>query len=282
MDPGYKRLLAGLSPLAPIETGLPESGAPAGPVKAVMFDVYGTMFVSAAGDISQADTKKNMDEVVAEIFDDLEISGIPPEGIYESLTQKIKQHHDTQKRAGVEFPEIEIDRLWQEILKTESVRLARQAALAFEIRTNPVYPMPGLTKLIETLKKKGVAAGIISNAQFYTPLLFEHFTGSLPENSWARPDLLFYSYRYGHAKPSPLLFDMAADALWKAGIKEHETIFVGNDMLNDIYPAHNRGFQTALFAGDARSLRLHEDDPRCKNLSPEMVITGLGRIADIL
>jgi len=51
-------------------------------------------------------------------------------------------------------------------------------------------------------------------------------------------------------------------------------------MLNDIYPAQKVGFQTALFAGDKRSLRLRNDDPRCKNLKPDLVITDLIQLLD--
>ena len=49
-------------------------------------------------------------------------------------------------------------------------------------------------------------------------------------------------------------------------------------MLNDIYPAKQLGFQTALFAGDARSLRLRADDPRCRNLSADLVLTDLEQL----
>jgi len=49
-------------------------------------------------------------------------------------------------------------------------------------------------------------------------------------------------------------------------------------MLNDIYPANAIGFQTALFAGDQRSLRLRTDDPRCVNLKPDLVLTDLAQL----
>ena len=49
-------------------------------------------------------------------------------------------------------------------------------------------------------------------------------------------------------------------------------------MLNDIYPAKQLGFQTALFAGDKRSLRLRTDDARCINLSADLVLTDLGQL----
>jgi putative hydrolase of the HAD superfamily len=49
-------------------------------------------------------------------------------------------------------------------------------------------------------------------------------------------------------------------------------------MLNDIYPAQQLGFKTALFAGDTRSLRLRTDDSRCSNLSTDLVLTDLEQL----
>jgi putative hydrolase of the HAD superfamily len=75
---------------------------------------------------------------------------------------------------------------------------------------------------------------------------------------------------------------MAAEKLHLKGIQPAAVLFVGNDMLNDIYPASAIGFQTALFAGDRRSLRLRTDDPRCADLSPELVLTDLGQLSQRL
>ena len=53
-------------------------------------------------------------------------------------------------------------------------------------------------------------------------------------------------------------------------------------MLNDIYPARQLGFQTALFAGDARSLRLRPEDPRCSDLPVDIILTDLGQLIGYL
>jgi putative hydrolase of the HAD superfamily len=49
-------------------------------------------------------------------------------------------------------------------------------------------------------------------------------------------------------------------------------------MLKDIWPATRLGFKTALFAGDRRSLRLREDDERCRVLQPDLVIDQLEQL----
>ena len=66
------------------------------------------------------------------------------------------------------------------------------------------------------------------------------------------------------------------------GIQPVSVLYLGNDMLNDIYPARTVGFQTALFAGDRRSLRLRKDDPRCAALSPDLVVTDLGQLPQLI
>ena len=66
------------------------------------------------------------------------------------------------------------------------------------------------------------------------------------------------------------------------GIETSSVLYLGNDMLNDILPADRAGFQTALFAGDARSLRLRKDDPRCQGLAADLVITDLMQLVELL
>ncbi len=78
------------------------------------------------------------------------------------------------------------------------------------------------------------------------------------------------------------MFQVAAERLKNRDIPAHAALYIGNDMLNDIYPSKKAGFTTALFAGDNRSLRLRKDDPKCSNLSADLVITDLIQIIDYL
>ncbi|ABW66302.1 HAD family hydrolase [Desulfosudis oleivorans] len=269
-----------LAPMVPVPTPMAPRGGPAHPVLAVLFDIYGTLFISAAGDTGQQTQHPRTGPLLQEVLKDANLHF--PAAVSLALAREIQNAHAQKKADGIDFPEIEIDRLWQKVLNTDDLQAARNAAFAHEMTTNPVWPMPGLEKLTEKIEQKKLAAGIVSNAQFYTPLLFEYFSGCAPEASWALPDLVFYSYRHGVAKPSPHLFDLAARALEKRGILPHQTLFVGNDMKKDMAPARAVGFQTVLFAGDARSLRLHASDPCCKNFYPDMVITDLAQLADAL
>jgi putative hydrolase of the HAD superfamily len=141
------------------------------------------------------------------------------------------------------------------LLSLEDPGRARELAAEYEAWVNPVWPMPGLRVALAGLRRQGKRLGILSNAQFYTPCLCECFLGAGPRELGFDEELILYSFQAGLAKPSPRLFAMAAERLQAAGLRPRETLFVGNDARRDLVPAREAGFQTALFAGDARSLR---------------------------
>ena len=270
-----------ITPLSPLPTSLNQSGNLKENIKCLLFDVYGTLFISGSGDIGIA--KKNLKET--EKLDQLLVkfkisknSG----AILKDFFACIEKKHKELREKGVDFPEVEIDRIWMNVLKNNNMDTVREFALLFELIVNPVYPMPHLKELLSACKKRKIPTGIISNAQFYTPYLFNWFLDSDMEGLGFYSDLIIFSYRFGYAKPSIFLFQVAAEKLKNMDITANSALYIGNDMLKDIYPAKKAGFKTALFAGDARSLRLRQDNQECKNLSPDLVITDLIQLLDYI
>ena len=276
MTTADRRLADYLTPLMPRDTGLEPSGRLGEKPAAFLFDVYGTLLISAAGDLAAAGSTPPY-RPLAHLLDQYAVRR-DPQDLCLALRQEIASAHQGLREKGVDYPEIEIDRIWQTVLGTADRDLARQFALEFEMTVNPVYPMPDAAAVLAAIRKTNRAAGIISNAQFYTGHLFKLFFGDFPQNAWADPDLVFYSFEHGHAKPSPYLFDLAAAALKKKGIAPGRALYVGNDMAKDIRPAAMAGFKTALFAGDARSLRMSAGDPGRPEIRPDIVITALHQL----
>lgn len=244
-----------------------------------MFDVYGTLFISGSGDIGIARQKVPKTEQLINLLQKFGIRR-SPDALLNDFFSAIDNEHAKLKAKGVDFPEVEIDKIWMHVLNNNNLDHIRAFAVEFELIVNPVYPMPNLEMMLTGCKESNLCMGIVSNAQFYTPFLFDWFLGSNPEDLGFQPDLLFFSYRFGCAKPSTYLFQLAAEKLKNMEIPVHAALYLGNDMLNDIYPAQKAGFQTALFAGDTRSMRLRENDPRCGNLSPDIIITDLKQLLD--
>lgn len=265
-----------LRPMRPLPTGRRPGGRLRGPVRAVLFDVYGTLLISAAGDIGSAPARCG--DSAGPLPGLPGAPSLPSAETDRRLKRRIGEIHAAMRARGVDVPEVEIDRVWRDILPALTPAAAREAALRWELATNPVWPMPGMRATVDGCRERGLVLGIVSNAQFYTPLLLKWFLGKPLSAAGFAPALRIYSYRLGRAKPSPVLFEAAAAGLARRGIAPQAALHVGNDMLNDVWAAARAGFQTALFAGDARSLRLREDDPRCRDRTPELIVTDLAQL----
>lgn len=266
--------------LKPLPTGIQPSGRVTHPLKCLLFDVYGTLLISGSGEIGTTIQDIHSDNRLAQLLRKFGINR-PPITVLDDFGTAINQRHRRLKAIGIDYPEVEIDQIWMKVLDWHDKKAARRFALAFELISNPVYPMPGLKQLIGKSREDCIL-GMISNAQFYTPMLFERLLNASLEEIGFEKDLLIFSFQTEYAKPSEHLFNLAKNRLEKQGIDPDKTLYVGNDMLNDIMPAQKIGFKTALFAGDRRSLRLRQDDARCQGVKPDIVITELSQLIDYM
>jgi putative hydrolase of the HAD superfamily len=279
-------------PMEPIPTGQTPVLKPLPGVRAVLFDLYGTLLASGSGEVGAEAT--GADVALAEA---LRVLGIQPRGPFDKgascLFDTIEAMHADARATGRDYPEVDVVEVWRRAMAElgrrglidpaagESVDFAR-LAVEYEARANPSWPMPGLRECLEALRCKGLLLGLMSNAQFYTPALFEALLGCPPEAFGFDRRLQYYSYQYGWGKPSPRLFELAAEALAARTVAPGEVVFVGNDMLNDVLPARRVGFRAALFAGDARSLRLRQGDPRVEGVAADVILTELGQIVECI
>jgi putative hydrolase of the HAD superfamily len=273
----FDHLLHYIEPLFPLSTTLHPSGNIKEKIRCLLFDIYGTLFISSSGDISIARRQSRQTRYLKKLLETNHIK-TKPQTLLNEFFSAIASEHEILKGKGVDFPEVEIEKIWANVLEMEDLDAARGFAVEFEMIVNPVYPMPNLEKMLSACRHSDVLMGIISNAQFFTPYLFHWFFDSSPEQIGFNPDLIFYSYKTGHAKPSTFMFERAAVSLDHMKIPSSSVLYIGNDMLNDILPAKMTGFKTALFAGDARSLRLRENHLECRKLSPDIVVTDLAQL----
>ncbi len=271
-----------LHPLTPLPTSLSARGGLREPIKCILFDIYGTLFISASGDINPGQKNSPAHDEIKRLLVKFAIPHQTPQRILDKLHGSIEARRSLLRNKGVDHPEVVIEQIWRQVLAIDDQTVIKQFAVEFELIANPVWPMPHLESMLSACRQKKMVMGIISNAQFYTPQLFRWFLNSDLESLGFDPGLVFFSYQHEVAKPSLALFTMAAGNLNSRGIQPASVLYLGNDMLNDVYPARAAGFQTALFAGDRRSLRLRTDDARCANLSPDLVLTDLGQLKQFI
>ncbi len=285
--------------------------------RAVLWDVYGTLLTLSVGDLEDSLARKDsMLEAFGLTIKEFGLGnfldGNPPETLMNLYIREIRKTHNRKRARGVSAPEVKIELIWLRILR----RLGAlgyvpsggeiDADLAFKIAYffDDVYQAkalyPGAAKTLQGIKGLGLGQGIISNAQFYTPIALNivlRRTGygggagrrasanrerSDPYNELFDRSLVFFSYRLGVSKPNPLAFERARDRLRGMGVKPSRVIYVGNNVLNDMLPASKIGFRTALFAGDKESLKLQKDRPECAKFKPDAVIASLPQLLDMI
>lgn len=258
--------------------------------RAVLFDIYGTLFLSASGDVGSSIADANLQHFTAVA----RAIGHPDAGSLafaeqlstsyfaeiKSVHASARQSHRTEPRY---VPEVDVRLIWKSVLErlagfSVSNDTVLIAALSYEALANPVWPMPDSLSSIMRIRRSA-SLGLVSNAQFYTEILPEIYWGQ----SWASlrfdPRRTAFSYLEQRAKPDPAFFDRPLASLRVEGIDSEQVLYVGNDMLNDVWTAGVRGCMTALYAGDTSSLRLRTD----RDLAPpDSIVLHLDDLATII
>ncbi len=199
----------------------------------------------------------------------------------------ISLSHQNSIKNGVEYPEVKIEKVWELILmmlkrhgympaahiQVEEKDIPRCFAYTYNFLSLGRQLYPGVVDALQKLRSNNIVVGILSNAQFYTPI---DLTLMVRDQSNEKIedylelfdiDLTFYSYEYGFSKPNQLLFRRLFDALYEYNILPEQTVMLGNDLLIDIAPAKAAGMKTALFTGDAFSFFTHDE----KEIVPDIV-----------
>lgn len=257
-------------------------------VRAVIFDVYGTLVNYWRHGIDDPAKRPNLFKQafrkVADRFGftpfvmEMDPGADPDKTLYDLYHGLIALSHEKSVKENIEFPEVKIEEVWgliilmlkrrgydaNKFLPEDHAQLARYCAFCYNFYSLGRGLYPNVVDTLSTLKKNNIELGILSNAQFYTPMdltLFvrEQSRGVYEDyNVLFNPDLTFYSYEYGVAKPNVLLFRKLYEALYEYHILPEQTVFVGNDLVLDIEPAAKAGMRTALFAGDRSSAYFHD------------------------
>lgn len=278
-------------------------------VRVVLWDLYGTLLAAPTGDIETSlddEVRLNLAfRATAERFGWTETTiPQPPINLEAAIAtwyfEGIDTRHAEARRRGVISPEVIIEEVWEDILSNleslgwskapqgrQRTEIVRRVAYFFECTYNRTALYPGSYPVLRAINRAGLAQGIVSNAQFYTPTTLTRLLAAASEGEVARLedifdyDLVFFSYQLGVSKPNTLMFERAAEALRRRGIETQEALVVENDMVNDVAAAQTWGFRTALFAGDARTVRLDEA-AKVRGVVPDVTLTALSQLPLLL
>jgi len=257
-------------------------------IKAIIFDIYGTLLKQDVGDLADSIVRKNkLISSFSKIKKRYSLDASPEE-IYEAFINSINTVHKIKESKGIKYPEVKIENIWNMILKKIGYKRKYDKDFLFKIAgehqnifaDRKLYVNTSFT--LSRLKELGIKIGIVSNAQFYTEIDMEDLLKKdlKIKNMYNIFDkkLSFYSYIEGCSKPNQKSFIKLKEELRKYNIKPNEALFVGNDMLNDIDTAKKAGLLTCLTINKETKLR---KDKKLKT-RPDYKITDLNQIKDIV
>src|SRR5258708_2153861 len=207
--------------------------------KVIFWDVYGTLVMAQRGNLDslvqrEAELRTVFERTVKNFGLD-----VPPERLHELFLRGIRAEREARVAQGIAYPEVRIDEIWFKLLEKfrpedpPTINFAREVSLFFQRQANPTQLQPHAFDVLTALKQRGVRHGIVSNAQFYTPIELslllrdESACAICTYESIFDPLLVFFSFDLGVAKPDLALFRRAVEALTRADVMPDDCVFVG-------------------------------------------------------
>lgn len=258
-------------------------------IQVAIFDIYGTIINYWEESFRSEEEKQLFIKDVfkrtseyfgfTEVLEKIDPTKLPEETLYDFYHGLIAMKHEEGRKNGKTFPEIRIDELWNVILSIlinngytleDHLRGSRKdtamcIAYFYNFFALKRGFFPEVISTLKELKANNIKLGIISNAQFYTPIditlfLRDQDDSLVDYSELFEPDFTFFSYEYGVAKPSGIFYDRLFDALYEHSVLPEQTVFVGNDLLLDIKSAQDVGLKAALFTGKKESTFTHNKE----------------------
>lgn len=275
-------------------------------LKAVLWNVYGTLLAIPTGDLvfehpQALIMEVALDKVIKEFKMWGSMSrkpGNPADYMKHLYAQELLQH---QSFAGSErYPEVQVERIWEALLKKLFQKdysfdagffgslneYSKKVAYFFHASLQGTGAQPEAATALGLVADVGLEQGLLADGQCFTTVqLFRGLKAQDPGlnlDALLPPELRILSCEVKVRKPSETIFRQASVALAARGIRPEETLHVGSKLGRDIAPAKKLGFHTALYAGDRSSLDAAPDLLKDPVYRPDALITELGQIAQVI
>jgi FMN phosphatase YigB (HAD superfamily) len=274
-------------------------------VRAVTWNIYGTLLAISGGELLFEHPNKFVMEVALDkTLQEFKMwgsmsrkPGQPAEYLGELYTRAL----DEQRLApspGEKYPEVSAERVWESLIKKLFLKdyqfdtgfygslneYSKKVAYFFHASLQGTACYRGAAKAVAEVKARGLAQGLIADAQNFTLVQLQGglVAQGLQLDALFDPELRALSFEHRARKPSERLFRVLLAALEKRGLRPAEVLHVGSRLAQDLLPARKLGMRTALFAGDRGSLKAKAEQLKDPTTRPDVLLTELTQIAEVL
>lgn len=282
--------------------------APLRGIKAVLWDVYGTLMRTPDSGFTffpdqEVRLQVALDKTIHEfnMWNSMYRKPGPP---WESMIHQFKDYAErlamaAPKRAGdltdtnlvVIWAQI-IDRLFDKEYKYEESTygdvpaFAEKVAYFFQCCVQATEARDGAAAAVTDLNANGIRQGILADGQSFTMVqLVNGLVGqglSVPVPEVFRPNLTIYSHQLAVKKPSKSLYLYAVHQLHEIGIQPDEILHVSSRLETDLVPAKNVGMKTALLAAEKTGLEAPANLIKDPQSRPDRLLTDIKQITSVV
>lgn len=204
-------------------------------LRAILFDIDDTLFAStvfadrARRSAVEAMVQAGLDVDVEEAYAELV-------AVVEEFTSNYDRHFDQL-----------VLRLHDHLRKgVHPAIVIASGVQAYHATKQHLHPFPDALRVLDALRRTSLVRGVVSNG--WTVKQAEKLVRLGLANAFS-PGAIFISEEIGVAKPHPRIFLVACEGL---GIQPAEALYVGDDPVKDVDPAHEAGLFTFLRRGSGK------------------------------
>jgi FMN phosphatase YigB (HAD superfamily) len=226
--------------------------------------------------------------------------GAPSEYMKELFNKALTTLRLTGGPAGEKFPEVQSERVWDDIVKKLQQKdykfdagtygslddYTKKIAYFYHASIQGSGAYPGAADALKELAGRGIVQGLLGDGQSFTAgqvqRCLKKQDPDFDLNSVISPAMRIISGEKRARKPSDTLFKAAVAAAGAKGISPSEILHVGSSLTRDVAPAKKHGFRTALFAGDRNSLSATPEQLQDPATRPDAMITELTQVLEMV
>jgi FMN phosphatase YigB (HAD superfamily) len=277
------------------------------PVKAVFWTAYGTLVAVPQGELQfehadESVTLMALDKVIKEfkMWNSMSRKPGAPSEYMRELFNKALTAIRMAGSGGEKFPEVQAERIWDDIVKKlmqkeytfDAVNYGaltdycKKIAYFYHASIQGAGAYPGAADTLKLVAERGVVQGLLADGQCFTVAQLQRCLKKQDPDfdldAVIPPALRLISAEKKARKPSDTLFKAAVAAAGARGLSPSEVLHVGSNLARDIGPAKKHGFRTALFAGDRASLAATPDQLKDPALRPDALVTELAQVLELI
>ncbi|MEZ6059015.1 MAG: HAD family hydrolase [Planctomycetaceae bacterium] len=277
-------------------------------IRAVLWDVYGTILRTSDGGFSLFPN----DEVRLQIALDKTIHEFH---MWHSMYRKpgppwksmINQYRDYAQRLSMmaperrgDFTDVDLVDVWEGIVDRlydkdysydagiygDVRQLCQKIAYFFHCNLQALEARCGAVQVMTDLAALEIQQGLLADGQSFTMVQLLRALGAQgtlpPLPTVFCPETILFSHQLGVKKPSKSLFSTACEELRSIGIAPEETLHVSCRLTTDLVPAKAAGMKTALLAAEKNGLEAPVEMLKDSATRPDRLVTDLTQISDIV